>query len=68
MRLYRRQGVAEYWIVDPLAQTLNVYRQQGGSLVPMAVLTRQDTLTSPLLPGVAYVVGTLFAGRHEEEA
>jgi Uma2 family endonuclease len=60
--LYSRQGVDEYWIVDPLAQTVDVYRQQGGTLVPLAALTRQDTLTSPLLPGFACVVGTLFAG------
>ena len=61
LALYSRQGVDEYWIVDPLAQTLDVYRQQEGTLVPLAALTRQDTLTSPLLPGFACVVGTLFS-------
>ena len=62
LALYSRQGVDEYWIVDPLAQTLDVYRQQDGALVPLVTLTRQDTLTSPLLPGFTCVVGTLFAG------
>lgn len=28
--LYARLGVAHLWIVDPLAQTLETYRQQGG--------------------------------------
>ncbi|HEY5864475.1 MAG TPA: Uma2 family endonuclease, partial [Candidatus Tectomicrobia bacterium] len=60
--LYSRQGVDEYWIVDWRAQTVDVYRQQAGALVPVAQLTRQDTLTSPLLPGFACAVGTLFAG------
>ena len=56
--MVRHQG-EEYWIVDPLTQTLDVYRQQEGTLVSLATLTRQDTLTSPLLPGLACVVGTL---------
>jgi Uma2 family endonuclease len=60
--LYERRGVQEYWIVDPRAQTVDVYRPTAGVLAQVTRLTRQDTLTSPLLPGFACVVGTLFAG------
>jgi Uma2 family endonuclease len=60
--LYRRQGVHEYWIIDWRTQTVDVYRPTAGVLEQVTRLTRQDTLTSPLLPGFACVVGTLFAG------
>ena len=60
--LYERGGVQEYWIVDPRAQTVDVYRPTAGVLAQVTRLTRQDPLTSPLLPGFACVVGTLFAG------
>jgi Uma2 family endonuclease len=58
--LYSRQGVEEYWIVDPLAHTLDVYRQQAGQLVHVEGLSVDDTLTSPLLPGFGCQVATLF--------
>ena len=60
--LYERRGVQEYWIVDPRAQTVDVYRPTAGVLAQATRLTRQDTLTSPLLPGFTCVIGTLFAG------
>ena len=63
LALYSRQGVEEYWIVDPLAQTLDVYRQQEGTLVHLAHLTRENTLTSPLLPGFRCPVADLFSPR-----
>jgi len=65
--LYGRRGVQEYWIVDPRAQTVDVYRPMDGVLAHVTRLTRQDTLTSPLLPGFTCAVGTLFAGRHEDD-
>ena len=58
----QRQGVHEYWIVDRRAQTVDVYRPTSGGLAPATQLTRQDTLTSPVLPGFTCVIGTLFAG------
>jgi Uma2 family endonuclease len=61
LALYSRHGVEEYWIVDPLAQTLDVYRQQDGILFHLAHLTRENTLTSPLLPGFRCPVETLFS-------
>src|SRR5262249_52434082 len=61
--LYSRRSVDEYWIVDPVAQTIDVYRQQAGRLAHVAWLTREDTLTSPGLPGFTCAVAGLFDTR-----
>ena len=60
LALYSRQGVEEYWVVDPLAQTIDIYRQQTGQLVHGAALGTEGTLTSALLPGFTCPIATLF--------
>ncbi len=49
--LYERVGVREYWIVDPERNVVEVNRSDAGTFEPAIVFTRQDVLTSPLLPG-----------------
>lgn len=58
--LYRRQGVAEYWIVDRFQRQVEAYRSVDGGLNVAQVYTAEDTLTSPLLPGCACAVARLF--------
>src|SRR4051812_43274658 len=61
LRLYSERGVLEYWAADPRLATVQVYRQgPTGVLGLVATLGRDDTLTSPLLPGFAAAVGQLF--------
>lgn len=60
LKLYSTQGVQEYWIVDPRAQTVAVYRREAARLRLVATLRRDDTLTSPLLPDFALPVARLF--------
>lgn len=60
LRLYSVQGVREYWIVDWRAETVAVYRRHEAQLRLEATLTRDDTLTSPLLPGFSLAVAQLF--------
>lgn len=58
--LYAREGVEEYWVVDPEGQTVQVCRFAAADLGDMVVLAPADTLTSPLLPGFQCPVATLF--------
>lgn len=58
---YARCGVLEYWIVDPDAKTVSVYRLQDDATQPVAVFTEAGTLVSPLLPGFEFSVAALFA-------
>lgn len=60
LKLYSRRGVLEYWIVAWRDQQLEVYRREELVLRLVATLYPTDTLTSPLLPGFACRVATLF--------
>ncbi|MGH7230870.1 MAG: Uma2 family endonuclease, partial [Nitrospiraceae bacterium] len=61
-RLYERHGVKEYWIVDPLLETIKVYRVTEGRYARAAELTREgnDTLTTPLLPELTILLEETF--------
>jgi Uma2 family endonuclease len=54
LRLYERDGVTEYWVVDPHLDVVRVYRREGDSFARPIELTRTagDVLTTPLLPGL----------------
>lgn len=60
-KLYSRYGVREYWIVDWVARTVEVYRRDGEQLALAATLLAGDTLTSPLLPEFILPLAELFA-------
>jgi Uma2 family endonuclease len=64
-RLYQRFGVAEYWIVDPVAEAVAVYRgTEGLWLRPAAHFDRRrgdERLVTPLLGGLAIPLAEIFA-------
>jgi Uma2 family endonuclease len=59
-RLYAKHGVIEYWIVDPDARTVEVYRLQEDPKRPVATFREDDTLTSSMFPGLELPLSDLF--------
>ena len=62
-QLYAEGGVQEYWIFDPRNDTATLLELQDGEYVERAVLTADDTLTTPLLPGLAIPLADVFRHR-----
>lgn len=60
LKLYSRRGVEEYWLVDWEQQKVEIYRRKNEALAQVSTLLRDDTLTSPLLPGFTCKVSKLF--------
>jgi Uma2 family endonuclease len=64
LRLYEAQGVPEYWIVDPAAEAVEVYRAitHGGRLARQASLSAAagETLETPLLSGLRIPLSEVF--------
>jgi Uma2 family endonuclease len=61
---YERAGLPELWLVDTAADEVLIFRRSrpGAPSFDVALeLTRDETLTSPLLPGLALPVATIFA-------
>ena len=63
LALYGRHGVREYWIVDPAMDTVEIYIQSPAGLVLEASYSRGDSLTSPLLEGLAIDLERIFSVR-----
>lgn len=60
---YERRGLPELWLVDTAADVVLVVRRSNPDAPHFDValeFTAGDTLTSPLLPGLAIALGPLF--------
>lgn len=60
LKLYSIQGVLEYWLVDRIAQRLEIYRRNNAQLTLVATLLVGDKITSPLLSEFSCDVARLF--------
>ena len=58
--IYGRHGVTEYWIVDPVAETVEIHRRQGERLVLTRTFRRDETLHSDLFPGLEIDLDEVF--------
>jgi Uma2 family endonuclease len=61
-RLYERDGVAEYWVVDPELEVMRIYRREDSGYGRPREPSREagDVLESPLLPGLSLSLDTIF--------
>ena len=60
LRVYGKFGVGEYWVADPEARTVEIYRPAGGALALVATVGGDEEITSPLLPGFVCKVSRVF--------
>ena len=70
-RIYAEAGVKEYWIVDPRHDTVLPLALQDGAYAERQPLGSGDTLSTPLLPGLAIPLSELFQHRrrpHRDDA
>ena len=65
--MYADSGVREYWIVDPLSDTVTPLELRGGQYVQRGMLGANNTLTTPLLPGLSIPLGSIFRDPYRPE-
>ena len=59
--LYAKHGVKEYWLVDPVTETIAILCPRGGSLAVAHTFGRTETLRSPLLAGFELDLEEVFS-------
>lgn len=60
MELFARFRVPEYWIVDPIANTIEIYTLEAGGYSSPAMYAEQDQVHSPALPGLTFAARRVF--------
>ncbi len=60
MRVYARYGVPHYWIVDPDAQTLEMYILSAGAYTLAGRFSGADAATTTLFPGLSISLDRLW--------
>jgi Uma2 family endonuclease len=61
-KLYEQFGVLEYWIIDPVLETVRTYRMTDGRYqkLPDLSLEANETLVTPLLPDLQIPLSEIF--------
>ena len=59
--MYARNGVREYWLVDPAAETVEVMTEAEEGFVTESIYQRDQILVSPLLPGLSIELNRIFS-------
>lgn len=57
---YAVADVPEYWILDPVHDTLTILELSNGEYIERAVLSRDDILSTPIIPGYELALARVF--------
>lgn len=60
MNTYAKYGLPDYWIVDPIARTLELWTLADGRYVPGSFFEGDDIVDSPSVPCLSFSLGDLF--------
>lgn len=60
LRTYHRAGIGHYWIVDPLMQTLTVYRRQADGYMLASAAGAGDVVRAEPFDAIDIDIGYLF--------
>ena len=60
LKAYARYGVGEYWIVDPNAQVIEIYRRTTEGLHLAVTCVKGMMVETPLLPGFSLAAALVF--------
>jgi Uma2 family endonuclease len=58
--VYEANGVKEYWVVDPMEQTVEVFENRNGQFVAIAKARKVGHVQSKLLEGFVFDLSSIF--------
>lgn len=67
MHRYAQAGIQHYWIVDPLAETLEAYELADGGYTRASELRGDDSFRPAVLPGLTFSLAELWENPFEDE-
>ncbi len=67
LRIYHREEVPHYWLVDPEEQTLTVFRYGAGGYMVVLTATADEVVSAEPFESMTLPVGNLFVDEPSEE-